>query len=208
MIPLLDYQAYIFNIGRKFKNPAIDWVQWHNSYIFYENEWEKYFTRVFIPNHVKERCVKIELWESCPGGMPYPHPNYAFGDYKHRCRLDGSLDTYLKKMADKHGVVWSERTILQVLEDLARNNVLILDVYPTHGISLDTSNRVKLFATVFPTYTIGKFRSIRMALTGPVCNSIGVTSELHNAGINNGMDEDLKSIIVDSLGLTEIVRIE
>ena len=191
MIPQPAYTAFIQLIGRKFVSPNIQWIEWFRQYEYYENMWDNYF-RKFLKYHSENedsKCIEFVFWESCPGGMPFPHQNYVFDLYRYKNLIDGTTDSYLKKVCDKFGIDWKHnncnKQIGEIINDLIKKKILIIDLYPTHGISLDSTNREKLVEYVLPTYSINKLVDIGKHLTKE-CKSttVYVTLELKNAGID------------------------
>jgi hypothetical protein len=211
MISQNDYKNALGLIGRKFNNVNINWHSWYTQYIYYETMWDNYF-EIFITNYSNQNepnDIRFVFWESCPGGMPFPHQNYAFDSNRFLNSIDGTFDSYLKNECVKFGVPWErdgkKRKIGDLIIELSQNGILIIDLYPTHGVSLDSTNRVNLFKKVFPTYTIDKLTSIGRSLSHYTTNTqIKVTQELSNAGINNDMPISLKNVIQNALRLNSM----
>jgi hypothetical protein len=209
MISQNDYKNALGLIGRKFNNVNINWHSWYMQYSYYETMWENYF-QIFITNYSNQNeptDIRFVFWESCPGGMPFPHQNYAFDSNRFDNPIHGTFDSYLKDVCVKFGVPWElngkKRKIGDLIIELSQNGILIIDLYPTHGISLDSTNRVNLFKNLFQSYSKDKLGRIgNSTSTYPKNNhNIKVTEELWNAGINNEMDLNIKYDIKDALGL-------
>jgi hypothetical protein len=99
----------------------------------------------------------------------------------------------------------ANRNIGDLLIELAQRGILIIDLYPTHGVSLDTTNRQNLFTNLFGSYSMNKLINIGNETNEfPKDNNIKVTQELWNAGINNSMGNDLKINIQNALGLNKL----
>ena len=209
MISQKDFQNALGKIGPKFKNPNINWHSWHMQYSYYESMWNNYF-ETFISIHsnlVKHIDIQFVFWESCPGGMPFPHQNYAFDSNRFNNSINGIFDTYIKNECDKFKIDWrlngKNRLIGDIIIDLAKNGVLIIDLYPTHGISLDKTNRESMYNILFSCYSIDKLTKIGNNLKSiPKNCKIKVTPELWNAGIDNKMEIDLKVKVQKALDLT------
>ena len=206
MISQNEFQNALGQIGPKFKNVNINWHSWYMQYSYYESMWNNYF-QLFISHYsrqIKPIDIRFVFWESCPGGMPFPHQNYAFDSNRFNNMINGTFDSYLKDVCVSFGIAWRNRTIGSIIIELSQNGILIIDLYPTHGVSLDTTNRTNLFNKLFPSYSIMKLAEIGKNLTPyPKGNSIiKVTKELWNAGINNSMDPILISEINTGLGIS------
>jgi hypothetical protein len=96
--------------------------------------------------------------------MPFPHQNYAYDKKRFKNKIDGTFDSYLKNVCDNFQICWKingkNTSIGDVFNELCNEKIFIVDLYPTHGISLDSSNRKKLFESVFPDYSIKKLEEI------------------------------------------------
>lgn len=209
MISQKDFQNALGQIGPKFRNPNINWHSWYMQYSYYESMWNNYF-ETFIDTYSKlinPVDIQFVFWESCPGGMPFPHQNYAFDSNRFNNLIHGTFDSYLKNECTTFNIQWEQngtkRKIGDIIIDLAKNGVLIIDLYPTHGISLDPTNRENLYKCLFESYSIEKFTRIgNNTKSSPKKNcGIKVTSELWNAGITNKMEYELKVKVQKALGL-------
>ena len=194
---------------RKFLNININWGSWYSQYLYYESMWETYFLD-FITEYLKLKKrpqIQFVFWESCPGGMPFPHQNYAFDSSRYNNPIDGIYDKYLKELCDKFKVNWGRQkehqNIGYLIKEIGKKGVIIIDLYPTHGISLKKENRLKLFDEVFDIYSLIKLKRIG-ALTKRFQKSsnIYVTPELNSAGFNN-ITSTKNSKIKDALGLIQ-----
>jgi len=204
MISQNDYQTALSKIGRKFKNPNINWFSWYMQHSYYESMWNNYF-QIFLTNYSSishTLDMRYIFWESCPGGMPFPHQNYAFDSNRFNNTIDGSFDSYLKNECKYLEIDWFKRKIGDLIIDFANKGVLIIDLYPTHGVTLDPTNRKNLFSNLFGSYSIDKLSGIgSKTATFHKSHEIKVTKELWNAGINNKMSPVLKHKIQIALGL-------
>ena len=194
MITQDKYQSFLENTAeRKFKNKNIKWGSWYTQYLYYETMWETYFLD-FIAEYSKlvtKPEIEFVFWESCPGGMPFPHQNYAFDSSRYNNPIDGIYDKYLARVCKQFSVTWQGKKeeenirIGDVIKTLGTKGVIIIDLYPTHGISLKKENRLKLFDEVFKDYSIKKLERIGNLTSGfPKLSIINVTSELWSAGFN------------------------
>jgi hypothetical protein len=96
MIDKECFEESLRKICRKFNNPNIQWDKWYEQYQYYEIMWWQY-SNLFIKSNAQQNkldnCIQFVFWESCPGGMPFPHQNYAL-DTKRFCnKIDGSFDS-------------------------------------------------------------------------------------------------------------------
>jgi hypothetical protein len=205
MISQVLFKEYLGQIGPKFKNVNINWDRWFEQFNYYEEHWNNYF-KDFLVRYKKAQPVQFVFWESCPGGMPFPHQNYAFDANRFANPIHGNFDTYLKRECQYFGVSWNpngvNRVIGELICELSEKGVLIIDLYPTHGVSLDKTNREKLFANLFSTYSKDKLTQIGNSTSSLKKNaSIKVTGELSGAGINNSMSINLKKDVQTALKL-------
>jgi hypothetical protein len=163
-----EYKCYLELIGNRFNNPNIQWDKWYDQFKYYEGHWENYFVNIFLNHQNKNKPVDLIFLESCPGGTPFPNQNYSFDSNRFKNKLDGTFDNYLKRICNHFDVNWKINKVNQSIEDiiieLSKKNVLMVDLYPTHGISLDDDQRKRLFNNVFETYSIGKLKSINNKL--------------------------------------------
>lgn len=204
MLSIHDYKNQLMVIGPKFKNPNIQWGQWYKQYEYYEKMWETYFDNIFLENFTrsKNECIKFIFWESCPGGMPFPHQNYAFDNNRYLNIIHGTFDSYLKTVCVQFDIKWNGQQIGTLLENLSKKGILIIDIYPTHGISLDKTNRIKLYDKLFLNYSIVKLKIIGEKIRD-FCkeSNIYTSSELANYGIKGDMVEQRKNEIKEALQL-------
>ena len=209
MISQNDYQNALRLIGPKFNNLNINWHSWYMQYTYYETMWNNYF-QIFLRNYLTVNPplnIRFVFWESCPGGMPFPHQNYAFDSNRFNNPIHGTFDSYLKNECVHFGINWKinnmNRGIGDLIIELAQIGVMIIDLYPTHGVSLDTTNRQNLFTNLFGLYSMDKLVNIGNNTNACLKNNndIKVTDELWNAGINNTMNIALKINIQNALGL-------
>jgi len=128
--------------GNQLKNTP----HWHEQNTQYENWWIDYFKTIFLPHRNPNAISKVIIWESCPGGTPFPHPNYAF--FNLHVPLHFNRDRFLINAAKCIKIKWKDEhanplTKLQLLTELAKHNYFIMDILPTHGMVM-TKVRPKL----------------------------------------------------------------
>jgi hypothetical protein len=120
--------------------------QWLTQTNQYEDWWNQYITNIYIPHRNREVIPMAILWESCPGGTPFPHPNYAFANLS--CALRYPSDMYLINAAKSIGLKWKNeigqpKTKELLLLEMAQLGYFIMDLLPTHGFHM-SSLRKKL----------------------------------------------------------------
>jgi hypothetical protein len=208
-----QYKNLIQKIGGKFENYTDQyWLKWYDQYCYYEkNWWVNYFDSIFLTALRKsKKNVKIQffLWESCPGDMPFPHPNYAFDVNRFNQMIDGTRDKYLKEISNYNDVtqksVKSNKTIEVVLNELAKNGIIIVDIYPTHGIRLETEQRKRLFQALFEEYSLTKLSKITDCISKNGINIkkssiIYCSKEIFDAGFDK-IKRGTKQKILDVIG--------
>lgn len=169
------------------------WSLWFQQYSYYENNWwNYYFNNIFLNKwNSQTNCIKVCLLESCPGDKPFPHPNYIFDSNRANEKLDGRRDKYLISILRTFGITWEKKTITESLVELSVNGVLVIDIYPTHGMRINTKNRKTFFTHFFNSYSQEKLNAIYTDIyninrKAPNINSIiHCSNELYNAGLDN-----------------------
>jgi hypothetical protein len=140
MITLAEYNALLNKISKR-----VDSLADYASYMNFEKDWEDYYRRIFTIHHQKDKPVRIFIAESCPDGT-YPNPNYIFnaGSIHHiiNSKRDMYLTRYFKGIFPRISI--TSMTKEECLIELAKENILILDLLPTHGIKLFTKDRIKI----------------------------------------------------------------
>ena len=136
----LDYINFLNNISKRVSGLAN-----YADYLNFERDWDHYFTRIFIANQPKDKPLRIFIAESCPEGA-YPNLNYIFNAGSIHHIIDSKRDMYLTRYFKGifPGVKIAGMTKEQCLIALAKENILILDLLPTHGIKLFTRDRIKI----------------------------------------------------------------
>ncbi len=168
---------------------------WFHQYSYYEsNWWLYYFENIFLKNCNFKCDIKLCFLESCPGGKPFPHPNYMFDSNRSNEFLDGNKDKYLLNILKAFKVCLNNKnTIELVLKSLSQHNALIVDIYPTHGMTISSrnGNREKYFNHFFNSYTQDKLIDISSKILSvskasvSYSNTIYCSKELHNSGLVN-----------------------
>ena len=113
MITKVEYEELLKSSAiKKFLNVNINWGSWHTQYCYYESMWETYFLE-FITEYSKLPSpppeIKFVFWESCPGGMPFPHQNYAFDSSRSKNPIRGDFDRYLKNVCTTFNIDWKKK---------------------------------------------------------------------------------------------------
>ena len=139
MITSKDYDNFLDSISnriKKYKN--------FKSYAKFEKDWTSYFISIFLKKFDKNKPLRIFIAESAPSGH-YPNANYIFDTATLRSLLDNKRDMYLSRYLKGicpiyKGFITKEDALIL----LAEENVLIIDLLPTHGIKLKTGERKKI----------------------------------------------------------------
>ena len=120
-------------------------ANFHN-YLNYENDWIDYYENIFQTNMVETNQIRLFIAESAPSGV-YPNRNYAFDSASRGLLLDPSKDKYLwnyfRGAFPRRTTKISKENALIML---SKENFLIIDLLPTHGIKLETKERKLLNA--------------------------------------------------------------
>lgn len=116
----------------------------YGIYEILENDWLGYKEEIYLINYNNQSQLRLICCESCPEDTN----NYMF------CRE--RLDTYLTTENDKYlqqiyngvfplnNINFNRLTRREALVQLAQQNILILDLLPTHGICLYTLERKRI----------------------------------------------------------------
>jgi len=143
-------QKDLESLGKLIGDYPFDYKEWKRQFTFYEKQWKEYFTKIFLPIIKKEKSLKsidLIIWESCPGGMVFPHPNYAFNNLS--AKVIWPRDRFLIEAAKKaYNASWEvvktevtkvtkkqpdEVTKKDLLQAISTKGYLIIDLLPTHG---------------------------------------------------------------------------
>jgi hypothetical protein len=119
------------------------------SFNQFEADWMNYYDNIYIPNSNNAGPPRIFIAESAPSGVYINNTNYIF----HRNTLNNTVsdttDMYLYRyfrgvFPNSTPIQTRQITKLQALIDLSEQNILIIDLLPTHGIKLETDDRVNV----------------------------------------------------------------
>lgn len=119
----------------------------YELYSTLEADWSNYFEHIFTPNRNPELQIRIITCESGPENID----NYMFSrDFLNNIII-ANTDKYLQQIYT--GVFPNVNnnalpTRRNALIELAQQNVLILDILPSHGIKLKTKERRRIAESV------------------------------------------------------------
>jgi len=137
------YQKSLNTIGVKL-TAGKNYLNCYNSYMKFENEWDYYLNNIFLKHlNTQNDILRVVLFESAPNGL-YPNANYIFSNLKNT--IHGITDRYLYQTykAFIQQVPNPSPTKLECLSFLARQNVLIIDLFPFHGFQLNPKIRKEI----------------------------------------------------------------
>ena len=149
-----EYKTILIDIKRNSWNksgvstiPDFLIAQWYTQFLKYEHDWIYYFNHIFRPNFKNNKPFTVILFESGPGGFCFPHPNYMFlSEMLDEYNLNAHMDNYLNRVIRSVGLnPKNHKTRRDKLLELASNSILIIDLFPTHGIGLNTVSRKTLW---------------------------------------------------------------
>jgi hypothetical protein len=139
-----EYDKFLAEVSTRVYN-----LRNYRSFFQYENDWLNYYKNIFLPNLDINLPPRIFIAESAPDGIYGINPNYIFSITTLNNYLSYKTDMYLYRYF--RGVfpnyTPSQTTLLtkkQVLMKLSTQNILIIDLLPTHGIKLQTDDRVAI----------------------------------------------------------------
>ena len=129
-----------YNLALSSISPRIAGLGNYAHYNDSEMDWENYKNNIYLPNYNPEKQTRIIFCESAPKKMS----NYMFlHDSLHEI-ISVKNDKYLQQIYNGvFGLVKTKDlpTRRNALIQLAQQNVLILDILPTHRIKLNTNER-------------------------------------------------------------------
>lgn len=194
MVNWQEYKNVFQPVGLKYnKYSDFHWINWFMQYEYYErNWWDYYFNNIFLRYCDISANIQLYFWESCPGGMPFPHPNYVF-DRNHSLEVISNYSgRYLIKIANKNKMNWENKNYIDLLSELSKIGILIVDIYPCHGISLKSKQRKNYLKILYPSYSMNKLHridsEIKRLKNGVIpiySNTIYCSSEIFRAGLDN-----------------------
>jgi hypothetical protein len=151
MLSLPEYTNFRRAIGIPMNAPN---SPTYEEYKNYHSLWENYILNIVVPalNQLGNSPSRIGLiaMESAPGGAMHPHPNYIFNNLNDAV---GAQDAYLKNIFNgthlNHGYYTGGLTKNDCLCQLITftdslgvlRPIILLDVLPSHGITLNTTIR-------------------------------------------------------------------
>lgn len=127
----LEYTSILQNISNRIHSKRN-----YQLYIESENYWINYVTSIYLENRNQGLPERVVFCESGPMNTQ----NYMFSNLENL--LNSKTDKYLDQIYK--GVFNVNNTNIskfEALVHLASNNVLILDILPTHGIKLQSKER-------------------------------------------------------------------
>lgn len=117
------------------------------SFNQFENDWLIYYQNIYLPHSNRTLPPRIFIAESAPSGIYINNSNYIFHQNALNNNVSDSTDMYLYRYY--RGVFPNstpnqtrQLSKRQALINLSNQNILILDLLPTHGIKLETADRV------------------------------------------------------------------
>ena len=144
MFTLNQYDNFMTLVSNRVYN-----LRNYASYICFENAWLNYLNNIFLPFSNQNLPPRIFIAESAPNGIYRNNKNYIFHLNTLNNNVNEKSDMYLYRYY--RGVFPNftpDQTRLiskhQALIDLAAQNILILDLLPTHGIKLKENDRTTI----------------------------------------------------------------
>lgn len=178
MLTEVEYTNFIENLSHNFNNLHIDVA--YNDYVNYEELWQNYIVNSanLLTNSGVSKIGLIAM-ESAPGSVNHPHPNYIFHQTNQLIGTNG--DSYLKNIFNgahlQPGLYHNGLTKQQCLDSLLLMSdfqgelrpVILFDLLPTHGITLDSNMRNAIANRLFPEVEINyKIDFIQTNLLNPL----------------------------------------
>lgn len=118
----------------------------YQDYCRFIDDWLFYYKEIFLKNYDDKKAPRVFIAESAPSGNYENNSNYIFKRDNLNNYINTSTDMYLYRY---YRGVFQNRTIPEIkltskmnaLVDLSKNNILIIDLLPTHGIKLNSNER-------------------------------------------------------------------
>ena len=137
-----QYNSFLKKVSKRIFNSKN-----YTNFKQFENDWLNYYHNIYIPNSIKGKPPRIFIAESAPCGTYINNLNYIFHQNTLNNYVSYSTDMYLyryyrgifPKSTPKETKQLSKQ---QALINLSKENILILDLLPTHGIKLETKDRI------------------------------------------------------------------
>lgn len=141
MYTIQDYEQFMAQVSSR-----VHRLSNYNSYANFENDWVNYYHTIYLPHANPKLPPRIFIAESAPDGVYPNNLNYIFAVNTLGNYVNTANDMYLYRYyrgvfpnINPNGV--TQITKLQALVDLSQENILILDLLPTHGIKLNSNER-------------------------------------------------------------------
>lgn len=138
------YESFLKNISLRVRN-----LSNYADYTKFESDWLNYFNNIYVPNCKDEFPPRIIIAESAPQGAYLGNANYIFDSSFLSNDICSIRDVYLYRYY--RGVFPNipidnvkKLTKKLALIELAKQNILILDLLPTHGIKIKSAERTKV----------------------------------------------------------------
>ena len=121
----------------------------YGSYCNFQNDWEYYYENIYLKNSNSKKPPRIIIAESAPSGSYIKNVNYIFKKSLLKKKICDKQDMFLYRYyrgvfpgATRAAVMGITKE--EALTHLSIENILILDLLPTHGIKLDTEPRKRI----------------------------------------------------------------
>ena len=136
------------------------------DYTCFEKDWLYYFEKIYLPNCNKKLPPRIIIAESAPGGVYVRNVNFIFHTTFLKKRICSTRDVYLYRYYRGVFPATSIKSVKaltkeQALIDLAKQNILILDLLPTHGITIKSKERTKIKTTLLGSIDYSKISQFK-----------------------------------------------
>ncbi len=155
-----QYDTFLGNVSLRVFNTGS-----HHSFNQFEIDWDDYYNNIYKPNSIQTAPPRIFIAESAPSGHYHINSNYIFLQNTLNNNVHHKRDMYLYRYY--RGVfpnttprLVQTLTKRQALIDLSNQNILILDLLPTHGIKLEANERVKIKNNLLNLLNFGFFNGL------------------------------------------------
>lgn len=160
MLTLVEYTNFRNGFAGHYGNLPL--APTYNDYVQYETLWERYILNaaaILLAGPAINRLGLIAM-ESAPGTIIHPHPNYIF--YNTHNIINGNADSYLRNIYNgshiQYGLYHNGLTKQQCLDGLLSQTynlgnqrpIILFDLFPTHGIRLETEERTFISNGILP----------------------------------------------------------
>jgi hypothetical protein len=147
-LSLTDYNDFLSKVSK-----SVYALRNYSSYEKFENDWSDYYQRIYLKYSNENKPPRIFIAESAPEGIYCKNLNYIFHKSKLKTCINDKSDMYLYRyfrgvFPNSTPSQTRKLTKGDALVKLSEENILIVDLLPTHGIKLESNDRSKIVSSL------------------------------------------------------------